>query len=215
MLMLTTRGITLTEILVASALAAVIAIGIATLEGSRAKVEQEVIRESGVASDQGAVALATIGMAQRITQADRVVINNGTGVFQFRAPVGCMAGVPAPNCFDNAANFGWDQYRLTGGQLRLYTNTGAGCGNLQNLANNVTGLSFAYIDFASAPPDGWVPDNNLIEYAVTWLESGKDRQFRGRVVSRAVAYSNVNATGNDSGSGMAPTGIAPPPAACP
>ena len=124
MLTMTNQGITLTEVLVASALAAVIAIGIATLEGSRAKVEQEVIRQSGVASDQGAVALATIGMAQRITQADRVVINNGTGVFQFRAPVGCMAGVPAPNCFDNAANFGWEQYRLTGGQLRLYTNTG-------------------------------------------------------------------------------------------
>ena len=214
---MTERGVTLTELLVASTLAAVVAIGISTLEGGRVKMEQEILGRAGLSSDQNWVALATVGMAQRITQADRFVIDNGTGVFQFRVPVGCMAGgPPATACFDNPANYGWDQYRLTAGQLRLYTNTGAGCGALQVLANNVTGLAFWYIDFAPVPPGGApLLDNNLMEYSVTWAAGGKSRNFAGRASSRAVSYSNVNTTLFDSGSGMAPAGVADPPPACP
>ena len=219
--MLTERGFTLTELLVGAALAAVVAIGIATLEGGRAKMEQEILDRSSLRSDESAIALALVGMSDRITQADRIVIDNGTGVFQFRAPVGCMAGVPAPACFDNPANYGWDQYRLTADQLQLYTATQVGCGNLQVLANNVTALSFNFIDFAIVPPGGNpVPDNNLVEYAVSWDNAmpgvrNKTHQFLGRAVSWNITYSNVNTTPTDSGTGMAPPGVANPPATCP
>ena len=51
-------------------------------------------------------------------------------------------------------------------------------------------------------------DNNLLEYVVTWnngLLAPRTRwhTFRGHVVSHAIPYSNVNATANQSGTGLA------------
>jgi len=189
------QGLTLIELLVASALAATVAIGIATMEGSRSQMQEEVIERSGVASDQGQVALATVKMAERIERTDWAVIDNSGGTFRFRIPDGCST----PACLDVSSSYQWDQYRLSGGVLRLYTDTGAGCGTFRTLARNVTGLTF------TLQPS---PDINTLDYTLSWdngLAPPKHRThvFQGRVVSRALAAPGAELSG-----------VAPPPPAC-
>lgn len=214
------------EILTASVVAAIVLIGLGTMEAGRTKMEQEVLQRSGLTSEEGQVALATVRMTELLTSADRFSINNGIGSFQFRIPdmqTGpCAGGVPAPSCFDDPANYRWDQYRLTAGELRLYTNTGGGCGNKRVVARNVTLLAFTYRDQAPAPPGGdpAVQDNNLLEYGLTWDNGlagtqNRTRQFAGRIVSRAIPYSDVGTTASDSGFGLSPAAVSTPPGACP
>ena len=218
---ITSNGFTLTELLVAMTLAALVAIGIGTVEGSRAKIEQEILQRSGLLSGQADVALAAARIAERLTAADRFNIDNGAGLYQFRVPVGCAgAAIPPPSCFDDPANYQWDQYKLNaGGALTLYTKTEAGCATSRVLAKNVAALTLTYFDQASPPPGGDPPvqDNNILQYSLTWdngmLGANKrTRQFTGGVAGRAIPYSKVNSGATDSGSGLAP--ILAIPASC-
>ena len=217
------RGVTLVEILTAAVLAGVVLFGLVMMESGRFRMEREILSRSGFVSDQSQVGLATVQMAQRIAAADRFNVDPAGGVYQFRVPVGCMgAGAPPPSCFDIAANYQWEQYRLNGTALRWYNNTGAGCGTMRVVAGNVAALSFAYQDQAPPPPglDGAVQDNNLLAYAVTWDNGlpgagNRTHQFTGSIASRAIPYSDVSTTATDSGLGLAPGGVSSPPAPCP
>ena len=176
--MLTVRpdqdGFTLIELLVASALALTVAIGIATMESGRVQMQEEIIARSGLASDQGQVALTTVQLAERIAMADWVTINNGGGVFRFRIPSGCAT----PACLNNPASYRWDQYRLAAGVLTLFTDV-PGCGTVRTLASNVTGLTLTQA-------------GNEIAYVLTWNngfagDRNRTHEFRGQVASRALA----------------------------
>ena len=173
----TQQGFTLTELLVASALAVTVAIGITTMESSRVQMQEEILERSGLTSGQGEVALATVQLSERIAMADWARLDNAGGVFQFRIPTGCVIAA----CLDNPASYRWDQYRLAGGVLQLYTNTGpgGGCGTVRTVARNVTGLVFT-----EAP--------NELAYVLSWdngmaAPKRHTHEFRGRVVSRARA----------------------------
>ena len=188
------EGFTLIELLVASALAVTVAIGIVTMEGSRVKMEEEIIARSGLRSEQGQVALATVQLGERIAMADWFTIDNGTGVFRFRIPD--TAGCATAACLDNPANYRWDQYRLTAGILTLFTNTGAGCGTARTAARDVTGLTLTQTT------------TNTLDYVLSWdngLAPPKNRThvFRGRVVSRVLAAP-----------GLQLSDVPPPPPTC-
>jgi len=219
------HGLTITELLIASVLVVLVAFGIVAVDSGRTQMHMEVLERSGLIAGQAEVGLAAVGIAERLATADRLNLNAGTGVYQFRVPVmqgPCAGGAPAPGCFDNPANYRWDQYRLNAGELRLYTNTGGGCGTMRVAARNVGALSFTYQDQAAAPPggDGAVQDNNLVGYAATW-DNGRlppnnhTQVFQGWVASRAIPYSDVNTTATESGSGLSAGAVSPPPAPCP
>jgi hypothetical protein len=218
-------GLTLTELLLAASVAVVVALGIGTLEGNRTRMAEEILSRTGVRSEEGQAALATVRLAESIATADRFSFDGGNRLF--RIPRNCIGGAPpAPGCFDDPASYEWDQYQLTGGELRWYRNIGAGCGDLQVMARNITVFTLAYQEPpGSVAPPGGDPatpgDNNLLQYAVTWdnqLAAPRNRThtFSGWVMGRAIPYSDVNTTATQSGSGLAPAVVSPPPAVvCP
>jgi len=113
------HGVTLLEVMIASAIAAVIAIGLTTIEGMRARTTEEIRRRASlIEPERKNAALAAVHIAKSIETADRFNLPPGPGVYQLRIPV-CPTTPPVPACFDDANNYEWRQYRLTGGELRL------------------------------------------------------------------------------------------------
>ena len=253
------EGITLAEILVASAVALVVVIGIGTMDVGRLRMENELRSTIGVTTDEEQVALTALSLAKALERADRInVLNTGIagnapfvaadeGDLQIRTfdpdtdcPVigagcpivctGCTGALAPPCCFDIPGNSRWDEYKRNAAtnQIRLYYDAAAGCAQ-RVLAGEAARMTVTFKDEAP-PPTGGEPgvgsagneDNNTIEYKIRWDNglAGSDqrtRDFRGQVTSRAIPYSNVQATVGNSGWGQA-TGAAdpsPPPAACP
>ena len=163
----TQRGVTLIELLVAAALAFTVAIGIATMEGSRTQMQEELVKRT---RELGDAALATVQLSERLALADWRVIDNGAGVFKFRIPSGCMT----PACLDNPASYRWDRYRLDGGTLWF----DRGCGAGRPIARNITGLTMT-------PTAG-----NEVAYVLTWgvaTVPPRAYEFRGLVASGALS----------------------------
>ena len=170
------QGITLMELLIASALAVVVAIGLGTMEGGRNEMGREVLERSGLTTEEGQVALATVQLAERIARADAFIATGG-GSYQFRIPQDC----PTPACLDNPASYQWDQYQLSVGILRLFQDTAAGCGTSRIVARDVTALTFSL-------------SGNELAYVLIWdngLSGPKHRshEFQGTVASRAMGAS--------------------------
>ena len=220
------RGLTLTEVLVAATLGVVVIMGIGLVDVGRFRMGEDLRQRTGISAGQGDVALAAMHLTKNLERADRINLTAASGI-QIRVPSlqgACAVGIPASACFDDPNNFRWDQYRLTAGQVRYYSDTGAGCGTLRVLTTQVTAMTFAYVnDYAGAPPGGEPPvqDNNAVSYSLTWdngLAGPQNRTqiFSGQAVARAVPYSNVNAAApGDSGSGLSTGGLPNPPALCP
>ena len=214
------QGVTLTEVLIASALAVIVVIGIGALDVTRTRMEEKLRQDSGVLSERGQVALAALQMSRHLGRADRIrILETGIlgvnptsggidhGIIQIRYAdvAGCPQPV-APSCLDNAATYHWDQYSLGSGSLVHYEDTLVnGPPNCVGkvLAQQVGSLTFRYQDVAQTPPGGapFAPDesdNNIVEYAVRWdngltTPDHQDLVFRGEVDPRAIAYSDVNA----------------------
>jgi hypothetical protein len=211
------QGLTLTEILVASALSLMVIFGITTMDTTRTRIYELLRVRSGAVSEEGAAALAMLSLQKHLEVADRVYVLSAAdpGNIQIRVPFGCAgAAVPAPACFDVATSYQWDQFRRTGDEMRLYTNTGAGCGTLRVLARSISALTFQYTDQAPKPP-GTEPannDNNLLEFSLTWDNLfGRTHRFQDKVTIRAGAYTDI-ATGLQD---PLAADMSPPPAACP
>ena len=229
------RGVTLTEVLIASTvMGAVILVGM-TLNQNRLGIQEQL----SVGQDVPA-ALAAVQLMQDLERADRVRIVDAATI-QIRRPqmttAGCTGVIPAPACFDDAANYRWVEYahvNVDAGipgrdALRVYDNTTVGCATTRVLSGQIGLVQFAYADAAAAPPGGdpFAPstdDNNVVDYQVRWngpvlggvVLSPTSRLFRGQVAIRAAPYSHVNANGasGDSGLGLAPVGVSNPPAVC-
>ena len=238
------QGMTLTEVLIASGLATLVVIGLVNFDVSSSRIQDELRARAQVGSSQPSVALASRHLTRTLQQADRLFIRNtglsdGQGDLQARVPVmvrntppsctGCVGSgaVPPACCFNDPTNYQWNEYRLVGGDLRLYENTASGCSRMTVLASGVRGVAFSYRNEALDPP-GPVPpmepagaDNNVLEYALLWDnarvgDADRNREFRSEVVSRAIPYSHVNAASNRSGSGLDnPSLVSAPPTPCP
>ncbi|MBI2495740.1 MAG: hypothetical protein HYW10_04150 [Candidatus Omnitrophica bacterium] len=227
---------TLTEVLVATALAALVVIGLGTMDASRSRMQEDLRSRAGAMVAQTLPALSLVEVAKSLERADRIVIldsgidgvnpnaaaGTGDGKHKVRY-VQCPTSPPDPTCFGDADNYRWEELRLRSGNLERLSN---GCGTTEILADQIASLTFRYKDEAATPPPGGEPfdppdlsDNNAIEYAVTWSEGSRTHTFRGEAIGRAIPYSDVNATLNasigDSGLGLAPAGISPPPSTCP
>ena len=229
------RGVTLMEILVASVLATVVVLGIGSFEGTRVRIGEDLRQRSAVeAPDRVKAALAVLHLMKRLENADRVVLRDtgGTGAIPpatptttdvlVRTPImlsdgalpaGTCTGTtpPDPRCFDIAANYRWDEYRLNAGaqELKFYTNVPPDQSPAPQLPCPVEGVLARKIRSVSirygTNPDtttgtqptavNLVPnqDSNVLNYAVEWYESATSSQvFYGGVTNRAQAYTNVS-----------------------
>ena len=211
------RGLTMTEIVVASALAMVVLIGIVSVDVARVRISEDVYNRSSTRQpNRAGAALAVIHIQKHLEGADRISINGGAGIFQFRVPemttAGCAgAAPPAPSCFDDVNNYRWYQYRRTAGNQLFFYESPPGCGGGGKwLASEITALVFAYQDEAPAPPGGdpALQDNNMLSYRVTWNNGTDSQTFNGQVAVRAGAYTNLMSGLHQPGSPM----VAPPPA---
>ncbi len=229
------RGITLTEILLAAGIALVIIAGIIVTDITRFRIEQEVNKRAGTtAPGEQQAALATIHFANELAPADRVVLVSSSSLLVRRPHMStdpCKNPVaPPPTCLDNPANYQWDQYVLDvpNKTLKFYSHLKRnGCSVREDMAIQIEQVTFDYVD-ASQPPPGGEPfaapslkDNNLLSYLIRWNDGkspARTHDFQGTVAIRAAPYSDVNAgttiLGEDSGTGLAPTAVSSPPAAC-
>ncbi len=172
------RGVTLLEIMIASAIAAVIVLGLAMVEGTRARVTEDVRHRVIDEPERKNAALAALTIAKDLERADRFNPPPGSGttvLLNIRYP-DCPLPVDATTCFENSANYQWVRYNLTGGQLSMYRFPRApwppvSCPTAQVLASGITTLNFT-------------PINNGVTYVVTWTSGGRSQTFQGNVITR-------------------------------
>lgn len=174
------HGVTLLELMIASAIAAVIAIGLGTIEGSRARMTEEIRRQAGLMEpERKNAALAAVHIAKDLETADLYSPSSGTvTLLNVRIP-DCTT---PPTCsLDLFASYQWVQYRRTvvgtTNELRMYRFPRtlpwppASCPTAQVLAREVTALSFT-------------PTNNGATYSVTWTSGTRSQTFQGNVIAR-------------------------------
>jgi hypothetical protein len=227
-------GMTLIELLIASSLAVLVMVGIGNLDVARTRMAEVLKERSGIGTGQGQAALGSIQFARAVQGADRLNIlatgltgvaptgTAGQGKIQLRT---IQTVCPTAACLDGAT-YRWDEYRWRAGAFEQVVNTAVGCGTVRALAQDMASVTFRYRDESLAPPGGepfpGPDDNNILEFLLRW-DNGRsgaeqrNREFRGRVASRLLPYSDVRspvAAAGDSGSGLT-SGGPPPPAPCP
>ena len=194
------RGITLIELLIASAISTLVIMLLGQVDMTRLYLTTDT---KEVTQGQIEVAMAMAYMTNELMAADRVNLLDGPNAtnIQFRVPTGTS--------FDAPGNYQWHQYRFdaASNELRFYEDTGAGC-VVDRRSFDISSVDIHYQSEAPAPPGGDPPmeDNNVLEVVINGT--------RNEVTLRAMSYSNLNASGWDSGSGMAPAGVSNPASAC-
>jgi len=200
------RGVTLLELMIASAIAAVIAFGLGTMEGSRARMTEEIRRQAGLLEpDHKNAALAATHLAKSLETADRFerIAEGANWRLNVRLP-DCQTA--DPTCFDNALKYQWVQYRLdtASGELRMYRFARTAslarplpCPAGQVLAREVTALAFPTVG------------SNLVQYQVTWTSGTRSHTFQGQVITRFKPDQVV--AGTDTGLQGPGADISPPP----
>ena len=188
-MMTMTRGMTLMELVVASALAAVLIWGITAVDIGRVRMHEEVLRSAGPSTDPAwtSASLTIIHIARHLENADRVNLVGSDNV-QFRIPIGLT--------FDAVNDYRWDQYRYDSARrvLRFYSDTRSGCGSAMDLAGDIGSVQFQPADEATPPPGGEPPrnDSNVLAYEVGWDDgAGRSQIFRSEVTLRGAAYTDV------------------------
>lgn len=223
------RGVTLTEILVAMALAVIVVAGVSITDATRGRIEQDIRGKAGPRIAQIAPAMAIQRLAKQMAQADRIkILDSGIPGGQGRMRIRRVAcGEPVGSaCFSDSSKFHWDEYRLNGSTLESFTDvTNGGCGAATVLAGNIVSVTFQFVDGQGAFPNppcepfgaGVPQDNNVVGYTLTWSEGSLQHQFVGETTSRLIPCSNLSATFDvptqtgDSGVGLAAAGVSVPP----
>jgi len=200
------HGITLFELLIASALGLVVILAIGQVDVTRIFLTKEMSGSLGV---QAEASLAVAYLARSLQQADRVNLISPSNV-QLRYVV-CPTTPPDSACFDNAANYRWAQYRHDSATKEIrYVDPASSC-TVASRFRDVDSLSIRYRDEAPPPPGGDPPvqDNNILELVVSTTDpqSGNPLTYTSEAVIRAGAYTNLM-------TGLAPAGVSDPPASC-
>ena len=186
------RGISLTEVITASAISLLVIILIGQVDLTRVYLSNQ----TRFNANGGTSAALLLGhMQQLLQQADRINLASPTNI-QFRRPSTAFGAN-----LDLASSYTWAQYQLVGTQVLFYDDTGGGCGVNQTF-DDITALTIVYDDVAIQPPGGDPPvqDNNALGIAV-------NTRFILNITIREGAYTNVP-------SGLAPLGVADPPPTC-
>lgn len=223
---MTRTGMTLTEVIIASALAGIVVLGIARMDAARVGMEEDLRRQTGILTpEHGRIALATIHLAKHLERADRLDLDTGTGRYKLRIPrmttASCTDGSIEPSCFDDAANYLWEQYVYTGSQLDFYS-PADGClaaNRAQLVGGELTNFALTFADQAPMPPGGEPgfvgpagSDNNLVNFALTWADStGSSRSFAGNIAVRGAPYTDYDRGLQAPGVDVSP----PPPSVAP
>ncbi|MBI4597264.1 MAG: hypothetical protein HY737_02545 [Candidatus Omnitrophica bacterium] len=209
------RAITLLELLVASAIAVVVLVGMAMIDAGRTRMH-DALKDTYqlTQGEQANAGLATMTLTRAIERANRIRILNGT-VLQARhvecPPPPAPQGDPA--CFNNAANYRWEEYRRTVGNALEFIERGAGapCAPVKVLANQITALTFNFRNESGALPGA--VGNNVVEYAFTWNDgAGNTHVFSGEAIARLISESNAQVPAGDTGPGIDVNNVSPPPA---
>ncbi len=218
------RGVTLMELVVASTISLVVILAVGQLDVTRILLSEQVRQSAGPGSE------ARLAMAQFVRdaqQADRVNVISETDV-QLRIPqpcadlaCTCTNDVPLPACLDAATAYRWVEYKLADTEIRLYDATGCGINQKFLDIKQPGGFAVEYLDAVAQAPPGGEPfsgspdDNNVLSITVTTANpSAQEMTYVNTVTLRAGTYTNVNASGGDSGSGLDVQGVSAPPPPC-
>ena len=210
------KGYTLTELLIASAVGAIVMLGMVTMDAPNMRIYTMLRRQMSYQHSDAAMAMMHI--AQNIKRADRIRLFGALGM-QLRIP-------QSPTNLDLAANYRWVQYKYVGAtrQLIYYENIPP-CTQQTVIANQITAADFLTgLDIAPAPPGGdpaaYAPsDLNQVDYTLTWDNglTGANQlthRFDGYGTARAIPYQDMYSNFPDSGRGLTPTNVSPPPPSC-
>ncbi len=188
------RGVSLTEILIASMLAGIVLVALGRVDLVRYQMADSSNADLGPQSE-ARYALAHI--VKELQQADRINLVSPTSV-QLRIPP--ITGVPSD--FDLAAKYRWDQYWLSGGTIN-FASPSAGCAPTLRFLNIGT-LTIAY-DPTAPPPGG-----NLVQVTVTATNprTGQVFTYAGQATLRAGSYTGLT-TGltTQTGAGFDPPAV--------
>lgn len=201
----TSRGITLFELMLASALGLAVIVAVGQLDVSRTRLHEQI---SATAGSEAVLALAHMG--RNLEQADRINRLNASDV-QFRI-------AHDPDHLGDATGYQWSQYRLIGHDIVFYHDVGDArtepdCTEDERF-HEIAALNVQYRDAASAPPPGGEPgggfDNNVLEIYVRTEhpQTGAQTTYTGEATLRASAYTALL-------TGLSGPGVSEPPASCP
>lgn len=223
------RGLSLTEVMVAASLVAVVALSLAITDANRGRIETQIRTNALSLLSQTPAGAAMTHIVANVEEADRLkVVQTGItgipptgtvdqGLLQFRR-VTCPTPPPAPSCYDTAANFTWWEYRLNGTRLEFLQNNGGTCGTPLPLAEGVSALTFKYRVDPGMAYNNTNIHANVLEYAIEWSDGTQTRTYHSDVTARAIPNSLVGgdpAGTGDSGVGLDTSGVSGPPAQCP
>jgi len=197
------QGVTLLEMMIASAIAAVIMLGLTMIEGTRVRVTEDLRLRVLTEPERKNAALAAVHLAKDLETSDRFeVLPDGTNSrLNVRTP-DCPPPVTAA-CLDDPLNYQWVQYRLdaTSRELRMYRFARTAspvrplpCPARQVLARDITALTSTLT-------------NNEATYSLRWENGTRNQTFQGRVITRFKPETGVP-LGLQNPSG---TDISPPP----
>lgn len=212
------RGLTLTEILMASIVGGVLLLGMVAIDSPRTRM-YEVLRQE-MSAEHSDAALATMHISRNIERADRIYRFNNTS-FMLRIP-------QSPPNLDVNAGYRWIQYKYNAAERALdYYENIPPCTARTRIATQLSAVNFDFIDAALPAPPGGEPfgvadqrDNNQFFYSLTWengLPAPKtlNHVFQGQAALRSGSYSNVNSVAigpvADSGTALAPPAVSTPP----
>ncbi len=217
-----TRGLTLMELTVASAISLVIILAMGQVDLTRLLLADQARNEASRGSEASLVMASLIRDAQR---ADRVNLLSPSEV-QLRIPhptcgaaCACTNGVPTALCLDQAGAYRWVEYKLVRSDVVFYGNTANGCGTSRAF-RDIGGFTVRYLDASQAPPGGdpQVQDNNVLQVMVTTTDpQAGSMTYTNTATLRAEAYTNLitrSMGSGDSGVGMDTAGVSAPPSGC-
>ena len=229
---LTTRGITLFELLIAATISLFMLLVISRVNLSREYHNQRV-QNTSIFRVEAGLLLAT--MAKRLEVADRIVLHR-TG--QGTDPMTLLFRVPLGTSFDDPANYRWAEYRHVDTTGNTVPDTVLFYNNIGDQATptdpcvvsekffGVSGLTVTFAD--EVPPPG--PEFNALELKASLVDpntSLAETTFTEEVIFRSRSSGNLDATCAgvpcascttlpcDSGSGLARPGVSLPRDPCP
>ncbi len=215
------RGVSLIELLMATAVALVVLLAIGNVDVTRILFLKDLTQAVPQTSE---AAFALAHMIRSLQQADRINLISASNI-QLRIPQASGGSLNPTNAnYDLPGNYRWVQYKLvppvSPNTIQFYDNTALDCTpdwSAGGPANPLTDLTIGYQNEAPAPPGGDpaipsppVPplgaDNNVLLIRISWPNANSPPptlSYTGEVTIRSGAYTQTM-------TGLAPAGIADP-----